>query len=59
MIKSIKDLISIPLFIGGGIKTQEQLEKAWGAGADIVVIGNAIEQNNSLIQLLNNYLKCN
>jgi len=53
MIKSIKDQVSIPLFVGGGIKNQEQLEKAWDAGADIVVIGNALEQNNSLLQLLN------
>jgi len=59
MIKTIKKQISVPLFIGGGIKTQDQLEKAWSAGADIVVIGNAIEKNNSLIQLLNNHLTWN
>jgi len=59
MVKAIKKQVSVPLFIGGGVKTQEQLEKAWIAGADIVVIGNAIEKNISLIQLLNNYLSCN
>ena len=59
MVKAIKNQVSVPLFIGGGIKTQKQLEKAWNAGADIVVIGNAIENNVSLIQLINNYLSCN
>ena len=59
MIKSIKKQISVPLFVGGGIKTQEQMEKAWLAGADIVVIGNAIEHNKSLITQLNNQITCN
>jgi len=59
MIKAIKNQASVPLFIGGGIKTQDQLEKAWAAGADIVVVGNAIEKNNSLINLLNTNLTWN
>ena len=59
MIQSIKKHVSVPIFTGGGIKNQEQLENSWKAGADIVVIGNAIEKNNSLIQLLNNYSRCN
>lgn len=59
MVKAIKNQVTVPLFIGGGIKTQKQLEKAWNAGADVVVIGNAIENNVSLIQLINNYLSCN
>ena len=59
MIKAIKKEITVPLFVGGGIRNQEQIEKAWSAGADIVVVGNAIEQNNSLILNLNSQLKCN
>ena len=59
MISSIKKQLSIPLIIGGGIKSYNDIEDAWIAGADIVVIGNAIEKNKKLIELLNNRMKCN
>ena len=59
MIQTIKRNISIPLIVGGGIKNYKDLENAWIAGADIVVIGNAIEKNKDLIQLLNKRMKCN
>ena len=49
LIQKIKQNISIPLIVGGGIKTKEQLNKIYNAGADIVVIGNAIEQQPDLI----------
>ena len=59
MIQTIKRHISIPLIVGGGIKNYKDLENAWIAGADIVVIGNAIEKNKDLIQSLNKRMKCN
>jgi len=59
MISSIKKQLSIPLIIGGGIKSYNDIEDAWIAGADIVVIGNAIEKNKKLIELLNKRMKCN
>ena len=34
-----------PLFVGGGVKSQAQMINCWKAGADIVVIGNYIENN--------------
>jgi len=49
MISAIKQTISTPLFVGGGISNQVDLEKAWQNGADIVVIGNAIEKNKQLL----------
>ena len=39
--------ISIPLIVGGGIKTKEQLNNAYENGADLVVIGTAFENNTS------------
>ena len=59
MIQTIKRPISIPLIVGGGIKNYKDLENAWIAGADIVVIGNAIEKNKDLIQSINKRMKCN
>lgn len=52
MIAEVKSQISGPLFIGGGIRTPEQALAACHAGADIVVVGNAIEKDPSLVGLL-------
>jgi putative glycerol-1-phosphate prenyltransferase len=49
MIKKVKSNISVPLIIGGGIKTPEIAKKCCLAGADIIVVGNAIEKNFNLI----------
>ena len=45
MIKSVKQNISIPLIVGGGIKTPEEAQKKAIAGADFVVTGSVIEKN--------------
>ena len=50
MIASVKQHISIPLIIGGGIRTPEKAHDVCYAGADIVVVGNAIEENSRLIE---------
>ena len=47
LISSVKKHISIPLIVGGGIKTKEQLNNAYENGADLVVIGTAFENNTS------------
>jgi phosphoglycerol geranylgeranyltransferase len=43
MIALVSKNISIPLIVGGGIKDRIGIEKAYEAGADIVVIGTAFE----------------
>lgn len=48
LISEVKKSISIPLIVGGGIKTKEQLNTAYNNGADIVVIGTAFENNIDL-----------
>ncbi len=50
MISKVKQNISIPLIIGGGIKTPEKAIESCLAGADIIVVGNAIEKKSSLIE---------
>ncbi len=54
MIAEVKAQISGPLFIGGGIKTTAQAIDACNAGADIIVVGNAIEKDPSLVGILSN-----
>ena len=52
MISEVKKKISIPLIIGGGIRSKKQLDKAYSAGADLVVIGTAFEKKESFFNEL-------
>lgn len=52
MIGSVKAAIEVPLIIGGGIDSAQKAHTAWEAGADIVVVGNAIERNPNFIDEL-------
>ena len=49
MIRAVKDSIRIPLITGGGIRNLESAITALNAGSDIVVIGNAAEENPGLL----------
>lgn len=49
MIEQVKQNISIPLITGGGLNTPEKVRQAAVAGADIIVVGNAFENNSGLI----------
>lgn len=44
MIKAVSEKIEIPLIVGGGIDSKEKISEAHQAGADLVVIGNALEK---------------
>lgn len=50
MIQSVAQQISVPLIVGGGIITPEKAYLNCKAGADVIVIGNAIEKDISLIK---------
>jgi phosphoglycerol geranylgeranyltransferase len=43
MIRMVKQIIAVPLIVGGGIRTKEQALAAASAGADIIVTGNVVE----------------
>ncbi len=45
MIAKVKKTIEIPLIVGGGINTPEKAANAARAGADIIVVGNALEKS--------------
>lgn len=49
LIKRVAQSIHIPLIVGGGIVSPEQAFQSSNAGADIIVVGNAIEKDRSLI----------
>lgn len=50
MISKVSSHIEIPLFVGGGILTPEKVYENCKAGANIVVVGNAIERDPLLIR---------
>lgn len=50
VIKSVSQELSIPLIVGGGIRTIKQLEDAYNSGANLVVIGTAFEENESFFE---------
>ena len=52
IINNVKKEISLPLIVGGGIRTKKQLEEAYNSGADLVVIGTAFENNEALFEEL-------
>ena len=49
MIGSVRRHVSVPVIAGGGIRTPEKAQQNCRAGADIIVIGNAVEENRGLV----------
>ena len=49
MIEKVSHSIQVPLIIGGGITHPEKAYLNCKAGADIIVVGNAIEKNDTLV----------
>ncbi len=45
LIREVKDVLSIPLIVGGGITTPEALIDARESGADLVVLGSILERD--------------
>lgn len=54
MIEKVARNIEIPLIIGGGITEPEKAYRNCKAGADVIVVGNAIEKDPSLIKEISN-----
>ena len=48
IISAVRAALNIPLIVGGGIRTTQQMKKTYEAGADIVVIGTAFENGEFL-----------
>jgi len=45
MIQAVSQAIAVPLIVGGGLRTPQEIQAAYAAGADVVVIGTAFEDN--------------
>jgi putative glycerol-1-phosphate prenyltransferase len=50
MIESVANAVDVPVIVGGGISSAEIALRNVKAGADVIVVGNAIEKDPNLIQ---------
>ncbi|GAC1596466.1 MAG: geranylgeranylglyceryl/heptaprenylglyceryl phosphate synthase [Hymenobacter sp.] len=50
MIAAVREAVSTPLIVGGGLNTGEKVYAALAAGADVVVVGNHIETNPAFLE---------
>lgn len=50
MIRAIRKNISLPLIVGGGINSTGSAREAYKAGADMIVVGTAVEKQPSLVK---------
>ncbi|WP_299114694.1 geranylgeranylglyceryl/heptaprenylglyceryl phosphate synthase [uncultured Winogradskyella sp.] len=49
IISNVKQQLNIPLIVGGGIRSLSELTSAYKAGADLVVIGTAFEDDETFL----------
>lgn len=49
IITAVKQAVKLPIIVGGGIRSKQQLEAAYKAGADMVVVGTAFENGEFFI----------
>lgn len=49
MINMVRKAVDVPLIVGGGINNAHKAARAYESGADVIVIGNGIEENPSLL----------
>ncbi len=49
IISAVRENITIPVAVGGGLKTTEEIEGTFNHGADLVILGNSCEKNPNLL----------
>ena len=45
IVGAVRQEVDVPVIVGGGIKTREDAENVFRSGADVVVVGNKLEEN--------------
>ncbi len=50
LVRAVREILTVPLVVGGGITSPAAAEKLYRAGADMIVVGNAIEKEESLVK---------
>jgi phosphoglycerol geranylgeranyltransferase len=47
IIRAVREAVRLPMFVGGGMRSAEQVRAAASAGADFVVVGSAVEDGGA------------
>jgi len=59
MIAAVRQSVDTPIIVGGGINSIKKAKNALSAGADVIVVGNGIEENIDLLReiaiIINSY----
>ncbi len=50
LISSVRKSITVPLAVGGGLKNGKDIENAYSAGADLVIVGNGCEEDPGFLR---------
>ena len=53
-IAAVRKEIELPIIVGGGIKTKQNIKSAFDAGANLVVIGTAVEDDPEFLNTIKN-----
>lgn len=57
MITAVRAAVDLPIIVGGGIRTGEKAYEAFKAGADMIVVGNGIEDDPDLLPQLSTVVR--
>jgi phosphoglycerol geranylgeranyltransferase len=50
IVRSVRENVSIPIAVGGGIKNKNEIEGMFNSGADLIILGNGVEKNPELLK---------
>jgi putative glycerol-1-phosphate prenyltransferase len=50
IIEAVRENVSVPIAVGGGITKTREIENIFNAGADAIILGNGCEKNPDLLR---------
>jgi putative glycerol-1-phosphate prenyltransferase len=50
LVRAVRQNISVPLAVGGGITNKDEIDEIFNAGADLIILGNGCEKNPELLR---------
>lgn len=57
MVAAVRAAVDLPIIVGGGIRSGEKAYEVFRAGADMIVVGNGIEQDPDLLPQLSTVVR--
>lgn len=55
MVAAVRRAVDLPLIVGGGIRSSEQAAALYAAGADVIVVGSALEDSADMLEELGSW----